>query len=499
MELYSNKDLKLVEENIDTIVNDIEIVRKQFFPRPGDNIGEETKDITDAENIDKTDIDTDSNNTITTTYVTVPANIPPQPPLEIVFEIVKITLEFVMKKKRKIYGGYAQNAIIKEKNKNDAFYSDNDIPDIDVYSPNPIEDIVELCNLLYSKGYKNVIGKEAMHKETYKIFTNGYNAIDLSYVPKLIYDNIPFVEINNIRYVHPSFAMIDLYKMMSEPLFSSWRWKKIFNRLYLLQKYYPFEKFNEKLQPVYKHKKNVSDAMKIIEQFINNNKNIYLFGNFAYNYFVRETKMKEFNEINIDIYQFVSTNYKTDCAELIKNLKKKGLNISYVEYYPFWTLTGRSVEISCDGEIIAKIYNSLKRCCPIITILNDSNIVQIGSFDYILLMEMIMVFKQKVVRDIDKHKYHLTIISNLLIMREYYLKKNNMTLFDNSPYQSFIKTCIGETFDPVMEAKRQRQRRKESNSYSFIYKPIRELKSIWQFSNTSGNKIKSPKNLKIRI
>ena len=140
---------------------------------------------------------------------------------------------FISKKELICYGGTAINVYLPNDKK---FYEDNDIPDYDCFSSNPITDVKELADILVKNNIENVEVKAALFKGTYKIFANGYNAIDLSYVPKMIFDAIPFLEIDNIRYVHPSFAMIDLYRMLSEPLFSSWRWKKAINRLHLLQK-----------------------------------------------------------------------------------------------------------------------------------------------------------------------------------------------------------------------------------------------------------------------
>ena len=33
---------------------------------------------------------------------------------------------------------------------------------------------------------------------------------------------------------------------------------------------------------------------------------------------------------------------------------------------------------------------------------------------------------------------------------------------------------------------------------TFMYKPVREVKTKWIFANTSGNKISNPKNLKLK-
>jgi hypothetical protein len=480
MEIYKTSDIEIVNKNIDSIIEKIELLKDKLYSKPSTDQNQKEQQVVTPKS---------------------------EPKMEDVKKIVELTLNFIILKKRKVYGGFAQNKVICCKNVKDAIYVDDAVPDIDVYSPTPIEDLIELCDLLHANGYTDVIGKPAIHKETYKIFANGYNAIDLSYVPKNIYDNIPFVEIKEIRYIHPLFSMIDLYRMMSEPLFSSWRWKKIFNRLHLLQKYFPFPKINEGLPNVYNHKKDVKKGMETVLKFVKNNKNVYLFGDFAYNQFVKESKItkanKNIHETTVNIYQIVSLNYKNDAVELIKQLKLNGLNIKYAEYYPFWTYIGRSVEILCNGEVIAKIYNNLKRCCPIKKIDYDNSLVQIGSFDYVFLMEMIMTFKQKVARDGLKGKYHGIMISNLIQMREYFFVSEKKTLLDDSLFQSFISECIGEGEDLMGKFKQEMKERKikkrlgEKLPQMFTYRPVKELKSKWIFDNTSGNIINNPKNLKL--
>jgi hypothetical protein len=495
MKLYDNNDIILVDQNIDKIITNIEELRKKLHPRPQDNKSETDVEPITSDSEPESEINSDSKSE------DVKKEIPAPPSKEDIDNIVKITMKFISDKKRKIYGGYAQNKCVASKNKADAFYNDDDIPDIDVYSPTPIEDLVELCNKLHESGYTDVIGKEAMHKETYKIFTKGYNAIDLSYVPKQIYDNIPFIELDNIRYVNPSFAMIDLYRMMSEPLFSSWRWKKIFNRLFLLQKYFPF--VDAKLASSLYHKKipSISEAMNIVMEFITNNDKIYVVGDFAYNQFVKASGMKDLKPVDIYSYQIVSTDYKTDVSNLIKKLKENVKNITYNEFYPFWSYTDYSAEIYCDGELIAKIFNNLKRCCPIKNVqLRSNKTVQIGSFDFVFLMEMITSFREKVLRNNKEKIYHDALISNLIRMRKYYFDTQKKTLLDDTLFQSFIDTCIGDSYDPITEAKKQRKdRKKKTGSALFIYKPIRELKNKWIFANTSGNLINNPKNLKLKI
>ncbi len=290
MELYEKSDLDLIDKNIDDIVIRIEDIKKDMFGEPHKK----------PEN-------------------TAQKPIQPEPNIEDVNKIVTIVLNFIKQKKRKIYGGYALNKIISNKNPKDAFYEKDDVPDIDVYSPDPIKDLVELCDML-SKEYPDVIGKEAIHEETYKIFTKGYNAIDLSYVPSNVFNNIPFIELDGIRYVHPNFAMIDLYKMITEPLFSSFRWKKIIPRLYTLQKHFPFNKVSKPVPTVYTHKNDINDMLSVIFDFIKDNKDVYLIGEFSYNQFLKESKIKKqnFSEINVPFHKSVSEDYVPTINKIVE-------------------------------------------------------------------------------------------------------------------------------------------------------------------------------------
>ena len=126
-------------------------------------------------------------------------------------EVYQVILNYIKDKKKIIYGGYAQNNLIEIKNKSDSFYKDLDMADIEFYSYEPLKDVVDLCDLLKSKGYSYVQGSEGAHPETYKIFVNFVNYCDISYIPKNVNDNMPFMEDKGIRYTHPHFMLVDAF------------------------------------------------------------------------------------------------------------------------------------------------------------------------------------------------------------------------------------------------------------------------------------------------
>ena len=479
MELYNEKDVVLIEEKIDEITKGIDEKKLEIF--------EPTKKELLATN--------------------------------------KIILDYIKEHKRKIYGGYAQNVLIKNKNPSDAFYDESCIPDIDFYSSDPINDLIAISNLLKEGGHKPVEGKEATHKETYSIFVNYVNVCDISYVPKNIYNKLPFIEIGGINYVHPSFINIDFYRIMSDPYWSGdFRWKKIFSRLYKLQKNYPFNKASKPLTNAYDVPEPVSEIVTKLHTYIfdqiKNKENYIIFGQYAYNILLLESGIMEdkkmsdkYKPINIPFLQIVSTNYIQDAATLIVNLKNsfKDLanDITFIEFYPFWMLTGYSTIVYYNKIPIIHITSNNKRCIPIKKVpaklfinrkvKKDDGSIQIGCFDFIFLMNLVTGLRERVNMVEEKTHYHNIMTSHLIEMRSYYLNKNKKNLLDNTLFQSFIPTCIGPTIDPTREIRLIREKKyKEGKLVIFRYNPEEPIKAPdYKFANTSGNPINKDINFKI--
>ena len=93
-----------------------------------------------------------------------------EPTIHTFNSIIKEMESFIKRKNRIVYGGTSLNRLIKSKNPKDAFYKDFDTPDLEFYSPEPLLDMKELCDLLHSKNYKYVSSTQAVHGDTYKIF-----------------------------------------------------------------------------------------------------------------------------------------------------------------------------------------------------------------------------------------------------------------------------------------------------------------------------------------
>lgn len=432
-------------------------------------------------------------------------------------QIFNIVIDFVKQHKRKIYGGHALNYLISDKNPDDAIYKDDDkkIGDVDFYSPEPVEDLMKLCNILFEKGFKNVMGKEAQHQETYSVFVNFNIACDISYVPRLIYNKMPFKEIKGVFCTHPNFISIDYLRMLTDPLTSYWRIGddlKAFRRFQLLMKHYPFPNINSPIE-IDGSTYALDIALTNIHKFLENRKTTITVGFYAYNHFLKASKIKNnLKLIQVPYYEIISADYRNDALELIKLLK--GLSdldpekVKHIEFYPFFQFTGYSVELYYDDDLIARIYNNNKRCNPYkdVTAHNFPNIdsttsfIRIGTFNLVLLYALITIMRSRTENDSNNKDLYYTIVSHMLTMRNTFFKTEKKTFLDESIFQDFTIDCVGEAITPEKQRKLLIESRKKKHTrLTFIYEPIDGIKEpeSGNFANSSGRDIKNPKNLKL--
>lgn len=346
-----------------------------------------------------------------------------EPTLDEQMDVANIVFKYVKDNIRKIYGGTALNEIIKHNDPKDAFYVEGALPDIDFYSPNPIVDGIHIANILQNAGYTHILASQAVHGETYKVKCKFVDAADISYVPAHIYNMIPTLEINGISMVHPEFVMLDMYRILSEPMFSARRWMKIIPRLFLIQKHYPLKKSTEQL-PLLEHEKaNYGEerllVLNYIKELLTNHKKFIVVGDYAYNHFLlasglhedsnkESNKESKFRYLGESFYHIVSTNYHVDGYNFITKLKDKfGEDISIREHHPFWQYIGDSAFVFYKKKVVAFISDYMRRCTPIKRVVphsfvdgkiikgNNKDFIQIGSFDFVFLHSMIMKFFMK--------------------------------------------------------------------------------------------------------
>ncbi len=427
-------------------------------------------------------------------------------------EVVNKVLEYVKKNKRKIYGSYSHNKIVMHKNKKDGFLSELDVPDIDFYSPDPLKDLYDICNMFHERGFKNIVGREAQHAETYKIWVDDAEACDISYVPRNVYNKIPYIEIDGTYYVHANWSMIDYLRILTDPM-TSWEIKldKRFKRFYLLQKHYSLPTTDKLLDLEIKNKDKSQSILNKLFKFAINKRTILTTGLYAYNYFLLESNKSD-KYTDIPFYEFISTNYVEDGKELVKYLKEYiPEDLKFEEHYPYFQFTDFNLRIYYKEQLICILYGNNKKCLPynkVKAIYFEKNKkekqegeINLVSFNLLLLNSLVSHMLYRTQEDNKNKDLYMNLISNIIKFRNYYLDKNNKNIFDAGIFSDFIIECTGETVSARKEFnERIKENKEKGRNIIFQYRPeqgVKEESHDFQFKNSSGNKINNEKNLLI--
>lgn len=157
-----------------------------------------------------------------------------------IVNIIKVLETFLRRKKVVCYGGTAINNILPASSQ---FYDKNvEIPDYDFYSAMAMAHATELADKYASSGYGDVEVRSGMHVGTYKVFVNFIPIADITQMePKLfkgLYEKS--LRIEGISYAPPDFLRLSMYNELSRPDGDVSRWEKVYKRLVLLNKHYPF-------------------------------------------------------------------------------------------------------------------------------------------------------------------------------------------------------------------------------------------------------------------
>jgi hypothetical protein len=154
-------------------------------------------------------------------------------------KIISILEDFLKKKRLVCYGGTAINNILPL---DDQFYDkDIEIPDYDFYSPDALNDAVELADIYYNEGFQEVEAKAGVHHGTYKVYVNFIPVADITYLERSLFKRVQkeSIRVYSILYCPPNFLRMNMYLELSRPAGDISRWEKVLKRLILLNKNYP--------------------------------------------------------------------------------------------------------------------------------------------------------------------------------------------------------------------------------------------------------------------
>lgn len=152
---------------------------------------------------------------------------------------IEVVERFLRKTKRVCYGGQAINSLLPKEHQ---FYDERyNIPDYDFFTPDVKGDVNQLMKELESVGFDDVKKKVGIHDGTYKVYVNFIPVADCTEMDpgyfKILLKRA--VSVGGIFYADPDFLRMLMYLEISRPRGQLDRWRKVYERLSLLNREFP--------------------------------------------------------------------------------------------------------------------------------------------------------------------------------------------------------------------------------------------------------------------
>ena len=357
----------------------------------------------------------------------------------------RIVEQFLAEKKLKIYGGVALDKFMPE---DDKIYLNREgkIVDYDVYSPQPLKDAVELVNRLYEAGFKYVTLREGVNAGVYKIFNYFQEAADVVYMPQRIYDLIPAKKIGDLWYVEPRHLRIDLLVALTNPKQGIFRWKKDFERLEKLEKYFPVEKpikFCESVGQQYAP----SNLEVRIQDYLEKRDDYILFGDMAYYAFMRESGLKDYFKPEV---KYLEIGMEKP-ASIFDDLKRLG-RIKIRRYHQFMKHIPTRYIVTPqnqDTHILLIIYELNEKCIPYV----DYKGAKITTYHGLVLYYNFMIYLSGRYGIRDREQISRCCLYELDRAKKYYFKNSGQDEFGDNLFRCFILPCLGKEKNVLRESK----------------------------------------------
>lgn len=304
-----------------------------------------------------------------------------------------LVVAFIKEKGLKLYGGKALHEhLVKFKR---GFYSANEFPDYDVFSPNAWKHAKELADRLHKAGFPFVEAKGSVLNDeghqTYKVSVGMTYVLDLTqegcpradmlsgkcggcaYESELtggkcidIFNAIPANDLMNYNpqregevpkvyrktydfdkdaslypdclfVASPEYLKISLGRELSEPLSFPDRLPKIGTRNFLFNKFFKFDHSVCKMgedDEMYRIGPPTLEMKKILDFIFtwSNKQELIHYGTYAYNFFIRGQEGVKYPKLHVNDYEMYSPDAVMDAVDLVNALKKKFKKLDFISF-----------------------------------------------------------------------------------------------------------------------------------------------------------------------
>lgn len=208
---------------------------------------------------------------------------------------LNIVEKFVKREELMLVGGIAIDLALKAKQQK-GIYTDEVLPDYDVFSNNHFQDAYKVAEWLARSGFKDISVINALHPSTVKVRIKMIAIMDITYIPENILKNIPYIWHKGFKIVHPHYQFISQHRSVFLPFENPpsetilFRLKKDLERYDLLYEQYPLRKLNLESETI--------DICPETYVYMNQIQNTCITGFVALNYWINIAKKYGYSPVN---------------------------------------------------------------------------------------------------------------------------------------------------------------------------------------------------------
>ena len=374
-------------------------------------------------------------------------------------KIIQIVEQFLIKKRRIVYGGTAINNILPAESQ---FYDKStEFPDYDFFSPEPLKDAKKLADIYYSQGFDEVEAKAGTHTGTFKVFVNFIPVADITYLVPELYKSLSkkALTVAGVRYAPPNYLRMALYLELSRPKGDVSRWEKILKRLILLNKSFPITgkdcdlvEVQRMFEPEDKLTKSLEKQIFHIARETLINQQVVFFGAFSNKLYLRNLKRFRYKKIpNIPDFDVLSEDPQATASILKETLQEAGIKkVTIRKKDGIGEIIAPHYEVVVGGETIAFIYKPLA-CHSYNTIKIKGRVVRIATIDTMLSFYLAFIYARRPYYDVNR----IVCMAHFLfaVQRKNRLKQKGLL-------RRFSTTCYGEE-----KSTKERVRQVKANKY----------------------------------
>ena len=393
--------------------------------------------------------------------------------------IIKILEDFMQRTKVVCYGGTAINNILPS---NDQFYDkDIEIPDYDFYSAKALKHATELADIYDKHGYKEVEVRSGIHKETYKLFVDFIPIADITQLEPKIFDILikNAIRKEGIYYAPPDFLRLQTYNELSRPDGDVTRWEKIYKRLILLNKHYPFKE-NPKCSQVnfmrdFTGNPELNESLYNLVKDTMMDEGVVFIGGYASSLYGRHMPPEQKKQLqHVPDFDVLAEDPKAVAYILKEKLENSGFKNVKIITRP---ATGNDVvlvhyEIVVDNDTLCFIYKPYG-CYSYNTIRINNKTAKVATIETMLLFLLAFLYSDRPYYDHERiicmAQYLINVQAQNRLEQKGLLKRFNTNCYGNEKTIIELRSEKAENYEKL----KNDENSKEFNKYFFKYSPIK--------------------------